>query len=138
MSFSEALDELSNYYVIGTAGFYSQMIPNPWQDAHDELESKMIQFSKSENYFSNISKASEAFLARVKKLIDAFKLMQSPIETEIKPSDAFVIADPDKIRRLTLLSIDSCLECSKMDSVRFVLVPGGISGLYCVECLPNV
>lgn len=104
MKFTEALEIVGKNYAPGVVNYYSKLTPDPWQKAHDELESIVLTKDKELERL-----ACDAFVSRCKHLIERFQ--REAITSPINPVDAFVVGDPERLNRLRSRIDRACIYC---------------------------
>jgi hypothetical protein len=136
MQLNQALKTISKIYVNGVVEFYSNFQSDPWQAAHDRLEQILLLYEGKKAYFEKIGEAAELFVAECSALIETYRVTHPEQLSLISVPDAFQIADEEKVRYLTALSENSCLNCESTENVRIAKHPKtGQFKLFCKECV---
>lgn len=124
MRFSQALDSINKNYVSGVVAFYGALNPDPWQQAHDELEKELHTQD-----LQKLSAAIELFHSKCIGLIDAFKRLNIPKQTP-SVADAFFRSEhffKDQSRRKKTCVIcesskDLSISCTPEDELNVFLI----------------
>lgn len=117
MKLHQALAEVAKTYIPGVAKFYQGMNPDPWQDAHDQLEAAV----KSDNEDA-VSAASLGFVARCKALIKQFQ-DNGKATHGISAADAFHLGSEDRLRRRMSLKKKACAYCEGTEALKIKADP---------------
>lgn len=117
MKMSEALEKVNRAYVPGVVAFYDKADPNPWQQAHDNLESLLHL-----NDEQLISAGLEAFVYRCLELIDSFNKMGTPPK-KISIADAFFLGDENRYLETRSRKYKECFKCQSKDDLQIITSP---------------
>lgn len=130
MTFAEALESVSKKYVPGVVSYYGKFSTDPWQRAHDELNSQ-IEIHKSDPKLHSL--ACESFVERCLQLIEKYKLMDDDVKT-ITPADAFALGDETRFNKWLSLKEKFCMRCQKRDNLSMRTDEDGLYFMKCSEC----
>lgn len=117
MTVSQALDAVAAYYVPGVVKHYSAMKPDPWQNAHDDLERNMLIGD-----YDFGAAGAEKFVSECKRLIDAFKALNLP--KRFPPIEAgFVSGDEEQCRKWQSRRHKICYKCGGKNALQLIPDP---------------
>lgn len=135
MTASEALERVAQSYVQGVAFHYGKLTPDPWFQAHEELEEAMRVGNESLT-----SVAAERFFNRCKELIERFKSDGVRVRrigpwdgvnsaSKSFPGDQYLNAQVSRKEKF-------CHKCESKDDLKLVSTfPGSTSVMIvCGEC----
>jgi len=112
MKLSEALEKVNAIYVPGCVAYYEAHKPDPWQAAHDELES--IDFKNEEA----VSQAAERFVSRCQKLITRYVEDREAPPTKISIIDAFSLGSEKNLEAKTSVVEKKCWACGEQRNIK--------------------
>lgn len=130
------LEKISKIYVLGAVEFYAKQNPNPWQDAHDKLEGKILLYRYQADYFEKIQPAYRDFFKECKSLLDAYKHVVSATRIEPRIPDCLMVGDENKLNGLYALASNSCKSCETDKNVRATTHPSLGASIFCTGCVP--
>lgn len=131
MTYLQALTLVSKAYIPGVSAFYDKMTPDPWQAAHDRLDS-MLDVTDSHI----LSSACQTFADDCLSLIESFKRLNLP-QHRITPADAFHIGDEMRLNEITSRREKCCYLCESKEKLKIVHSPHDelSAVLICESCL---
>lgn len=135
MQLSNVLERISKIYVLGAVEFYAKANPNPWQQAHDDLEGQILLHRDSPRYFDLMQTAYQKFQKEIKKLLDAYRSFAGATRVEPSASDCFMIADENKVKRLYALADNACAQCGTKENVRAIQHATLGNSIFCTKCV---
>lgn len=131
MRLSEALETVGKSYTPGVAQYYDRLEPNPWLQAHEDLE--RVALLREPDL---IPAACERFVSRALALIARFTSEGKP-STGISNADAVFIGDPERIRAWQSRKEKHCIDCESKEGL--TLTPAKDSAtevvVICRNCL---
>lgn len=129
MRLSQALELVSARYVPGVVSHYAKQSPDPWQQAHDDLE--RIAGIMDE---ATATPVLERFVERCTDLIGRYLAEKDPTKAAT-PADHFAGGE-DRIRAHMSRKLKQCFYCDSKDALKIMpLEPGSIEViLACREC----
>jgi hypothetical protein len=106
MNLSDAIEAVGRFYVPGVAKYYGQLNPDPWFQAHEELEQVALQCKPELT-----AAAAERFVERCRELVDRFKREGTPPRRGTSIADAFYSGDADRITMHRSRKVKQCFRC---------------------------
>lgn len=91
MKLSQALEEVAAHYVPGVIAYYGKMKPDPWQQAHDDLE--LVLSTQNE---ALLDAAADRFVSRCKELSLRFK-EEGKAPRRVTPMDGWGLGSEKRV-----------------------------------------
>lgn len=114
MKIAEALDRVNSIYVPGTAKYYGALDPDPWQQAHDDLEAVM-----QKRDWRMTESACDRFVARCEDLINRFKA-EGRAPKGVSIADAVFLGDEKRVKSWQSRTAKHCVKCEGKENLTLV------------------
>ncbi len=99
MKLHEAIDAVSKFYIVGAVAFYDQLKPNPWQQICDDMDNGIID--------------CDQYVFGLKNLCDQYLKMRTNQPKDMTNSDAFYLADEDRVKKWHSTIHRLCIQCGR-------------------------
>lgn len=134
MRLSEAFNEIEKIYLHGAVEHYAKYNPDPWQQAHEELNSVML-LQKQEL----TEAAVEVYFDKIKSLLHAYAQIDY-VPKKMSIQDAFVLGNELEVKRRQSQQEHDCLLCRTKENLTLYSksTDSEKSYIICKECLPEL
>lgn len=128
------LTEVSRIYLEGATEFYAKLQPNPWQEAHDQLESAIQKAREDqETYFDEADKAGRVFLATIMELLERYRPFSSG-QHGSSPARGLYSDSEGQADARGSMADRRCGGCGTENEIKIKRHPKHGPGIYCAEC----